>query len=263
MKKMFLAMTAIFAAVFALAETPVYFRSEGPDCYADGTVVRNGEIYALVWSRTNTDGALVSEFAMDATGRVIDAANHKVLARAPIAKDGGCPPNLYIISDSQESLASSGVFAVYLFDTRARAGEGADVTVGPDESGSFTCNGYEKVPGGKVSFSSGATVTRDKSGKGGFSGSSAVATTVPEGTPVPDIKAIYAEGGAAVVTVDDTVPSIQYALLAYENLDAEPVNLANGVNGKTDDSIFLSTSNPKYRFFKVVRSDLKGGNDQE
>lgn len=262
MKKTFFAMSAFFAAAFALAETPVYFRSEGPDRYADGTVVQDGEIYALVWSRTNSEGTPVSEFAMDSTGKILDANNHKVLARAPIAKDGGCPPNLYIISDTQESLASTGSFAVYLLDTRARSGEGAETTVGPDESGSFFCNGYEKVPGGKVSFSSGATVKRDKSGNGGFTGANAVASAVPAGTPAPEIVDIAAADGAAVVTVDETVPSIQYALLAYEELGGEPVNLANGVNGNADESIYLSTENPKYRFFKVVRSDLKGGNQE-
>ena len=29
------------------------FSTKGPDCYADGTVVKDGECYALVWTHTN------------------------------------------------------------------------------------------------------------------------------------------------------------------------------------------------------------------
>lgn len=261
MKKTFFAMTAFFAAAFALAETPVYFRSEGPDRYADGTVVQDGEIYALVWSRTNSEGTPVSEFAMDSTGKILDANNHEVLARAPIAKDGGCPLNAYLLDNNEVALLSSGTFSVYLLDTRMRSSEGGDVSVGLGGSDGFICNGYETVPEASITVGT-QSVVRSKSGNGGFTGDSADATAVPNGTPTPAIVDIAATDGAAVVKVDDTVPSIQYALLAYEELDGEPVNLANGVNGNADESIYLSTENPKYRFFKVVRSDLKGGNQE-
>ena len=71
---------SLCAAAFAnsVDDARISFSTVGPDRYADGSTVLDGECYALVWSNDgNFDG-----FAAD--GECIDPADRIVLA-APIA----------------------------------------------------------------------------------------------------------------------------------------------------------------------------------
>ena len=114
MKKLLAGIVAMAsAAVFAdAANTLVYFYSEGPDTYADGSTVLDGERYALVWSQDgNFDGFTVSGEAVD--------KNDKVFSIMPRAKNGRCPMTVFQV-DSAEAPAE-GVYAVYLLDTRTAA----------------------------------------------------------------------------------------------------------------------------------------------
>ena len=86
MNKISLAIASMMVALGAWA-TPVsvLFYSEGPDRYADGSVVLDGEVYALVLSK--------GEFAgLNADGSLVDPANDTILAAASIAKGGECAP---------------------------------------------------------------------------------------------------------------------------------------------------------------------------
>ncbi len=52
---MLLAITFCLACVYgSMQDKLARFSTLGPDCYADGTIVRDGECYALVWSPTGT-----------------------------------------------------------------------------------------------------------------------------------------------------------------------------------------------------------------
>lgn len=82
----------VVAVAFAnsVSDARLSFSTKGPDRYADGSVVLDGECYALVWSKDgNFDG-----FA--ANGECIDDCDRIVLI-APIAKDGRCPSVLFQI----------------------------------------------------------------------------------------------------------------------------------------------------------------------
>ena len=113
MKKINISMIAAMAAcaTFAAADDIlVTFSTPGPDTYADGSTVMDGEFYALCWStnfpdfKINTDGT---------------AEGGKVVLAAPIAKDGRCPTIVYEVD---AKLAASdyvgGEWAVYMLDTR-------------------------------------------------------------------------------------------------------------------------------------------------
>lgn len=258
MKKTISIMVAAAAVAAAAGQTPLYFCSEGPDMYADGTVVRDGEIYALVWSRTNEDGSLASPFVIDANGRVADD-NHRIVACAAIAKDGGCPPNVYLLGNDDAGLATNGVFSVYLLDTRAKSVDGGDTTVGFwNEDGTFVCNSYELVPA-KVELGGKGVPARGKTGVqnvGAVTGADAVASAVPAGVRMPSIIGFDVDGDIAHVEVGDAETYLRYSLEGYRTLDGKPENLANGVNGGADGKLSLDGDAASYRFFKVVRSDI-------
>lgn len=115
-KKIFALAAVSTMASFAFADaanTLITFSTPGPDTYADGTTVKDGEIYALVWSADGTfDG-------FTATGDAADPAD-KVIFKAPLAKDGHCGLTLFQI-DSKVA-PQGGEYAVYLLDTRAGNG---------------------------------------------------------------------------------------------------------------------------------------------
>lgn len=71
MKKLsiFIGISIFSAMLFAnnVADTRISFYTEGPDRYSDGTVVLDGESYALVWSK---DGQFDG---FTASGRSVDA----------------------------------------------------------------------------------------------------------------------------------------------------------------------------------------------
>ena len=88
MKKI-LAMTALVASVSAFAavnDLVLTFSSAGPDTYADGTTVLDGERYALVWLPNDSMG-----FALAADGTVADPSQGEVILTVPAAKGGKCP----------------------------------------------------------------------------------------------------------------------------------------------------------------------------
>ena len=67
------------ASFAAVNDTLISFSTPGVDTYADGTAVRDGECYALVWS---ADGVFEG---LDVNGRPLDAADAVVLV-APVAR---------------------------------------------------------------------------------------------------------------------------------------------------------------------------------
>ena len=73
------------SAIFANAgqdDAMLLFRTTGPDRYADGTPVLEGEVYALVWVR---DGHAFA--GVDLNGEAVDAANSAVVMAHPLARE--------------------------------------------------------------------------------------------------------------------------------------------------------------------------------
>lgn len=100
---------AIASMATAAMNTVLTFSTVGPDKYADGNRVEEGECYALVW----TDD--VEGFAMAEDGT---ATGGKVVLVAPVAEDGRCPLVKLNLEASVASEYANGVWGVYLLDTR-------------------------------------------------------------------------------------------------------------------------------------------------
>ncbi len=114
MKKLMMAfgVAGMALATFAAAnDTLISFSTPGADTYLDGTTVKDGECYALVWS---ADGDFNG---IKADGNPVDA-NDKVVLVAPVAKDGRCPSLVYQVDAEVAKELADGQYAVYLLDTR-------------------------------------------------------------------------------------------------------------------------------------------------
>jgi len=235
--------TAMAAVSFAATPTWVEFSSKGPDKYADGEFVQDGEIYALVWVKAG------AEFeGITADGKVVNAETSKLVAGAR-AKDRHCGTTFFTLAGEDAELASTGSFAVYLLDTRVRATADAEPTVGAvNTDGTVAAvNTYSEVA---ASVSAGSAANASAPVAGG-----AVATVLPGNVPQPVVTSIKVAGGKVIVTVADTVPYVQYGISSGDKLDnMEKNELVTGVNGSPDGDITLIVDDPaENRFFKVIR----------
>lgn len=104
---------------FAAADDMVLsFSTPGVDRYADGSRVREGESYALVWTAKGaTFGGLTAE-----CGPV--AETDKLVLVASLAKRGRCPVTVLEISAEDAKQYENGTFALYLLDTRMNGADG-------------------------------------------------------------------------------------------------------------------------------------------
>ena len=128
MKKLMTMIGAVglaFAATAAIDDALLAFSTVGPDKYADGTTVLDGECYALV--RT-LPGATFGGIAADGTAV---AETDEIVLLAPLAKDGRCPKVLFQIPSDK----SEGTFSVYLLDTRVKAEDGTVAPAGLKANG--------------------------------------------------------------------------------------------------------------------------------
>ena len=116
---MILAAVAAGAAVAGQDNLLATFSTQGPDRYADGTVVKDGECYALVWTKTGAAFAGIT-----VTGEAVgDQDLNRVLCIAPLAKDGRCP-DVVVEVDKLVAVqwAEGGTFSLHLLDTRKADG---------------------------------------------------------------------------------------------------------------------------------------------
>ena len=268
MKKTAMMLAALAMSAAAFADMPIMpagwilFSSEGPDRYADGTQVLDGEVYALVWSKTDANGALVTPFALSADGNAADG-NHIVVARAAIAKDGRCPANYYILS-ATDVARHGGVYSVYLLDTRVTmldaegnplvGADGAPVVKAGqrDKDGKFSCvNGYAEV---------GATIE-----VGGAAKAQAVSGGTATALPAAAKKAVVTsivpavEDGKVLLTVGDTLTSLTYTVREFDKLGAGATSrdLVKGVPGvASGDLRVIVDGDGEKRFYQVVRTEF-------
>lgn len=193
-------LTVAFGAQAAYDDTMICFSTKGPDCYADGTTVRDGERYALVWSADgNFDG-------FNADGTLVDP-NDEVLVTVPFAKDGRCALAAYAMPSAK--FTRGGVIAVWLLDTRVYAADGAvsfAAAEGPTKVAAVAA--AAKVTS-EVTVAPGAT-----SAFASIEGAKPAPTAVPKNAPKPVIKGFRVDDGAKLVylTVDNTVPYLNYGV---------------------------------------------------
>ena len=234
---------ALCSAFAAQNDALVTFSTKGPDKYADGSVVVDGERYALVWTAAGSDGAAIA-----ADGSV---KGGEIVLTAPVAKGGRCPTVMFEVeADDIETKYKNGTWSVYLLDTRRYGADGSVTLAGVSGGRPVAVNAAGLVAGSSVKLSSGGI--SDAAVAAAASASSA--TAVPEGTPSPTITGIRVEGANVFVTVRGTVPHLAYGLKSGETPSevSEPAGAPR--SGEESGEITLVAPMKKGgEFFKVER----------
>lgn len=237
------------AAVFAgMNNVLVSFSTPGPDAYADGTLVLDGECYALVWT---PDGSTFAGINADGTA----AGDSKVAIAAPVAKNHRCPSITFQIDeDYANANYSNGTWGVYLLDTRRYKADEKGVILTDengnkivDSVGGSTVNGY-----GPVKTLAGANMVS------GASGSAASVTTTSEAPAnagnlkINDIQFI---GNDVYIYVTGSLSCMSYELKSGDT----PGELAAPADGKSQygadegEMIIVTPKQPGAQFFRVNR----------
>lgn len=185
-------------ASFAFADAAnlcILFSTEGPDQYADGTTVVDGEWYALVWKAPGAEfGGLTSKL-----GAV--SANNEVVLAAPLAEGGKCPLVLWQVDSANKK--TDGSYTVVMLDTRGSdgkpAGKGADgkplVVYAANTTDATVASGNAFASATEKSVST-----------------SAVASSGTEGMEQPVIESIEIVGEQVKITVTGMVPGLTYTV---------------------------------------------------
>ena len=256
--------------VFAdMADKVLRFSTAGTDRYADGSVVMDGECYALVWS---PKGTAFSGFNAD--GTPVSSADRVVLAGA-LALNGRCRDSLFQIPAAEYAELEGGEWAVCLVDTRTVTGVPAGVQDGkplrvnrwglvqsgvtveaPSKMTTATGRAKLAATGGTRSVASGAdTEVGSPQSKKGVRAS--VLSAVPPSLKPPQITEIEIGDGEVWLAVKDTVPYLSYTIIS----GSEPGNLktdyfAEVIDGGNGGEIAIGTvQSPTRRFFKVKRAE--------
>jgi len=239
-------MTFAVAAGVTEDATVLTIGTAGPDRYADGSTVLNGECYALVW---RAQGRAFAGFKTDGTPVESDYA--KVLCLAPLVKDGKCPETTFVV-DSRVLAAcgAGGTFGLYLLDSRRW------------DLGTPTVGGLKGVHG-SVLLSETDSVAGFLTGTD-CAGGTFLASAMPAGFDSPTITAIRIEGEDVVLSVTNTASTVNYNVAGGETFAADEKGAAadHAVAGgaKAVDPIELRVKKAQFgdkAFFKIVRNPLE------
>ena len=244
----FILSLGIAAVVIAnsVGDARLSFSTKGPDRYADGSVVMDGECYALVWS---SDGKF-DGFA--ANGECIDGYDRIVLM-APVAKDGRCPPVLFQIPQAEAEELAGGQYAVYLLDTSVASGE----TVRPcgTVNGKLALmNGYGATSAnlavGALNSKKAEEIAEDKA-EGQIA---SVLAAVPADCAQPRIKSMRIEGDNVFLTVENLKGFMRVS--SGSDVSASDAATAAVETSGESGEVTLVTRKPNGSsgFFKVIRN---------
>ncbi len=260
----------LLSSSFAFAgmqDALMQFSTTGPDRYADGSVVADGECYALVWSPA---GASFSGFNADGTPV---SPNDRVVLAAPLALNGKCRNAVFQVPADEYEALKGGEWSVCLVDTRTAAG----VPAGARDGKPLRVNRWGAVNGGVKIEPKGASNLRlasssrnlrlaaspeDGSSEGGGEASVKPAraktlSAVPPSVRPPQVTAIDVGQGEVWLAVADTVPYLSYTIVSGEKPDNLKTDyFAEVVDGDDGGEVVIGTSeSPKRRFFKVKRAE--------
>ena len=247
-----IAVIMISACAFgSLQDKLARFSTPGPDRYADGSIVRDGECYALVWSPPGTAFA-----GFNADGTPVSSNDRVVLAGA-LAQDGKCRDAVFQIPAKEYAALAGGEWAVCLVDTRNLAG----VPTGVRNGKPLRVNRWGIVSGG-VEITTAASARPRLAAAGGTRSVASVAratnlSAVPPNLLPPQITAIELADGAVWLGVGGTVPYLDYTIISGETPNnLKPDYFAEVVEGDGRSEIAIGTpESPKRRFFKVKRAE--------
>ena len=237
-----------FAATAAINDALLAFSTVGPDKYADGTTVLDGECYALVWTK---NGATFGGIAADGTAI---AETDEIVLVAPVAKDGHCPNVLFQIDSAKADALADGTYGVYLLDTRVAA-NGTTKPAGVKNGKLSLVNGYglttKATKVGKAT-AGGAAKAEEKDSEGGQV--VAAGAAAPKDLPQPKITSIKIEGDYVKLTVQNMPGFMRVSSGTTASAD-DTQGAAQATDGKTDEVILDA---PKAAgasgFFKVIRN---------
>ena len=240
------ALAGLAASAVGVEDALVSFHTVGPDCYADGTVVQDGECYALVWSR---DGVFEG---LTASGAPIDPADRVVLV-APMAKNGRCRDVIFQVPAELVDELAGGVYDVLLLDTRVNK-DGEVVPQGTVAGNLALVNGYGTV-------ADAVTVTKGASGQPGETdgavtdGGRAVASAspAPANLPQPRIKHIRIEGDNVFLTVEN-LPGFMRVQGGATVSASDSVGAATPTDGGDSDVVLVTRKTGNSGFFRVIRN---------
>jgi len=241
-----LAVCAVLAGFGAVTEDAAILTigTEGPDRYADGSAVLDGECYALVWRQSAT--APFAGFNVD--GTLVDPQAARVLCCLPSAEGGRCPVRTYVIDAALlRSCGTGGSFALYLLDSRRWTADGTAVPAGLSGVHGFV---LVRETTSIASFQTARPVT-----------AAFAASEVPSTIPPPRIVGMRVADDAVVLTVADTAPALNYNVSAGDAVSATTVAAAaeRPVAGSAAP-IELRVPRAQFgdkAFFKVVRNPLE------
>lgn len=189
------------------------FSTRGPDHYAEGAPVQEGEMYAVVWM------AAGREFAgFDMNGKVLDADNNALIVAMPLARyserigGGYCPITMFRISGSVAKDFVGGTYALALLDTRAAAENGDLVPSGKIAN----LKGWSLVEKSSISAVVGGGVGQaiDAGAENGTTVSTSSEVPAGEDVPQPRITGIKVQDGYVRLTVKGTSPRLLYNVAA-------------------------------------------------
>ena len=228
--------------------------TEGPDCYADGTPVADGEAYALVYTQK---GSVFAGFKAD--GSLVDETASELVMTLPKAKGGRCEPTLCVLAKAYASKRTTGTWELVLLDTRKAdrrpAGLGEDGSPVRVNAWGFTQS--------TVRFTESAFPVRTLAGGSSPWETGVVASKpslLPANVPQPRVTGISVAGERVSLTVADTVPYLTYDVAggkAPASVGTDRVAVEKR-DGAAAQEIVIEADGARSRFFKVV-VDRRGG----
>lgn len=254
---------AVLAAAFALVGGSIWagtdnlvytFSTKGPDCYADGTKVADGEWYALVKS---SDKSSESNKWQQSVGAL--KSGDVILLAAPLAKGGRCPYAMFQIDQNDPRIKDGGFYYVCLLDTRDESGVPATV---------------DALTGALPPAVTGAPMNEITERTNGKSVSNVGETTSPKNWEIDwdkvgpaAIKAISVVDANVQLRIVNLNPNREYAMVGGETLDdaagddkvigdlSDMVNQAKLEYDSFANGAALHFGKDEYgRFFRLVES---------
>lgn len=222
------------------------FSTEGPDKYADGSVVRDGECYALIWT---PEGEVFQ--GLDPDGNVI--GNGELVVKAPIAKGGRCP-NVWFQIDEETMHKNypGGTWGVYLLDTRADTGGKNVVGVGGNNAAGIggAVLGCIKIKDAVEPYFTPAGA------KGG------IVQNLPAGIQPPTIRDFRVISGMAYLFLQNVSPAVSYGMQAGQAPGSlSPVSGQPVLGGGAEDVIIITPATGATGFYQgIVRTTYSAGN---
>lgn len=229
----------------------IQFSTVGPDKYADGATVMDGETYALVWTPTG------SEFqGINADGTA--AGDSKVVLKAPYAKGGHCP-NIQFQVDEGYAAANypNGTWGVYLLDTRKFATETKKIVVDGRE---IEQTQVKIADGKKVSTGVGGSVSgygqvvcNVKPSLSSAGAKGGIVQSIPAGIQPPTIKDFKVINGMAYLFLQNTSPTVSYGVAAGQAPGSlAPVPQQQPVMGGGSETIIVTPATGASGFYQGI-----------